>query len=255
MALVEALHSARLHDHEMFSVHVTSWSCLEQCCVQHFRFAVENLLLSAMIEAFFWGVVVSLTRLSLLWVLRLNSRNVMYSCLFRLFKRAMDSSANRRCVWKKNPWERDRRTTQSLHAVGVIRQDGCASRRKGDRGYWCAGGASETDLVWKWLLFRSWMPSVVAKSGEASIHRRTHFLHVWKFADTLAKRRFQMAKRRCASAAPSCQNAFSGCRPHFPSTGLDPLLPTFSFRLGGRGGGGGREQHAHNAKYAPVSDD
>ena len=60
MALVEALHSARLHDHEMFSVHVTSWSCLEQCCVQHFRFAVENLLLSAMIEAFFWGVVVSL---------------------------------------------------------------------------------------------------------------------------------------------------------------------------------------------------
>ena len=57
--------------------------------------------LSAMIEAFFFGVVVAVTRLSLLWVLRLNSRNVMYSCLFRLFKRAMDSSANRRRVWKK----------------------------------------------------------------------------------------------------------------------------------------------------------
>ena len=84
------------------------------------------------------------------------------------------------------------------------------------------------------------MPSVVAKSGEASIRRRTHILHEWKFADTLAKQRFQMAKRRCASAAPSCQNAFSRCRSHFRLTDLDPLLPTFSLRLGGGGGGGSR---------------
>ena len=168
----------------------------------------------------------------------------MYSCLFRLFKRAMDSSANRRRVWKK-------KTVGTWPYVLADNEDNSESARRRSDPSRRLCVASERR---SWLLMCTWsfrdrpglkMTAVSEWDAISGSEKRrgvdspsNPFLHVWKFADTLAKQRFQMAKRRCASAAPSCQNAFSRCRSHFRLTDLDPLLPPFSLRLGGGGGGG-----------------